>query len=70
MFVCIYVLQAEDLQLSDSSESYRDLSAWRVSIPCVETHQDVNNKPYPVFNIDVQRIDVKFEGIRISGVKE
>ncbi|XP_021925834.1 sorting nexin-14-like isoform X2 [Zootermopsis nevadensis] len=52
---------AEDLHLSDSSESYRDLSAWRVSIPCVDTRQDVNNKPYPVFNIDVQRIDVKSE---------
>lgn len=52
---------AEDLQLSDTSESYRDLSAWRISIPYVDTRQDANNKPYPVFNIDVQRIDVKSE---------
>lgn len=62
-YFCICMFQAEDLHLSDSSESYRDLSAWRVSIPCVDTRQDVNNKPYPVFNIDVQRIDVKSEGI-------
>ncbi|KAJ9589467.1 hypothetical protein L9F63_017328, partial [Diploptera punctata] len=51
---------AEDLQLSDT-ESNRDLSAWRVSIPSVDTRQDTSNKPYPVFNINVQRIDVKSE---------
>lgn len=52
---------AEDFQLPDTSESYRDLSAWRVSIPRVDTHQDANNKPFPVFSISVQRIDVKSE---------
>lgn len=57
------MLQAEDFQLPDTSESYRDLSAWRVSIPRVDTRQDANNKPFPVFSISVQRIDVKSEGI-------
>ncbi|GFG30199.1 hypothetical protein Cfor_10178 [Coptotermes formosanus] len=52
---------AEDLQLPDTSESYRDLSAWRVSIPRIDTRQDANNKPFPVFSINVQRIDVKSE---------
>ena len=61
--VCSSVLQAEDFQLPDTSESYRDLSAWRVSIPRVDTRQDANNKPFPVFSISVQRIDVKSEGI-------
>lgn len=61
--VCTLVLQAEDFQLPDTSESYRDLSAWRVSIPRVDTRQDANNKPFPVFSISVQRIDVKAEGI-------
>ncbi|XP_069690974.1 sorting nexin-14-like isoform X2 [Periplaneta americana] len=52
---------AEDLQLSDTSESNRDLSAWRVSIPCVDVRRDATNKSCPLFNIDVQRIDVKSE---------
>ncbi|XP_067005138.2 sorting nexin-14 [Anabrus simplex] len=51
---------AEDVPLSDSS-TYRDLSAWRVSIPSVENRLDINNKHFPIFNINVQRIDVKSE---------
>nr|CAD7440331.1 unnamed protein product [Timema bartmani] len=52
---------AEDLHLSESS-TQRDLNAWRVSIPSVDTRFDINNKTYPVFNINVQRIDVNTEG--------
>ena len=37
---------------------YRDLSAWRVSIPKVETGSDTNGKACFVFVIEVQRIDV------------
>nr|CAD7598805.1 unnamed protein product [Timema genevievae] len=51
---------AEDLHLSESS-TQRDLNAWRVSIPSVDTRFDINNKTYPVFNINVQRIDVNTE---------
>nr|CAD7411675.1 unnamed protein product [Timema poppensis] len=52
---------AEDLHLSESS-TQRDLNAWRVSIPSVDTRFDINNKTYPVFNINVQRIDINTEG--------
>ncbi|XP_049774784.1 sorting nexin-14-like isoform X1 [Schistocerca cancellata] len=51
---------AEELQLSEVS-TYRDLSAWRISIPSVETQTDINSKSFPVFRIDVQRIDVREE---------
>nr|CAD7261904.1 unnamed protein product [Timema shepardi] len=51
---------AEDLHLSESS-TQRDLNAWRVSIPSVDTRFDINNKTYPVFNINVQRIDINTE---------
>lgn len=56
------LIKAEDLHLTESSTN-RDLSAWRVSIPSVESQIDINNKPYPVFRITVQRIDVKTEGM-------
>ncbi|XP_034243471.1 sorting nexin-14-like isoform X2 [Thrips palmi] len=46
---------AEDMQLSDSTD--RDLSAWRVSIPSVQTKLDASNKSYSVFYIDVQKVD-------------
>ena len=37
---------------------YRDLSAWRVSIPTLATSQDSNGKACFVFVIEIQRIDV------------
>ncbi|XP_022243695.1 sorting nexin-14-like [Limulus polyphemus] len=39
----------------------KDLSAWRVSIPRVETRMDIHCKYYHVFIIEVQRIDVNGE---------
>jgi len=44
----------------------RDLSAWRVSIPSVETRLDQNSKPCSLFIIDVQRIDVPRDGESFS----
>lgn len=38
--------------------SFKDLSAWRVSVPRVEQRIDHNNKPYCAFIVDVTRIDV------------
>lgn len=52
---------AEDMQLADSTD--RDLSSWRVSIPSVKTKLDASNKPYSVFYIDVQKVDVMKEVI-------
>lgn len=37
---------------------YRDLSAWRVQIPRVDTKQDENGKKFFIFVIEVQRIDI------------
>ncbi len=37
---------------------YRDLSAWRVSIPRLATKADENGKKYFIFVIEVQRIDI------------
>ncbi len=37
---------------------YRDLSAWRVSIPELKASLDSNRKAYFVFVVEVQRIDV------------
>ncbi|KAK7792107.1 hypothetical protein R5R35_009644 [Gryllus longicercus] len=51
---------AEDLPIEEAT-TYRDLSAWRVSIPSVETRQDINSKAVPVYIINVQRIDVRSE---------
>ncbi|GAB6032639.1 Sorting nexin-14 [Chamberlinius hualienensis] len=42
--------------------SVRDLSAWRVFIPRVETRKDERNKLYYVFIIEVHRIDIKNKG--------
>ncbi|XP_027207562.2 sorting nexin-14 isoform X5 [Penaeus vannamei] len=44
--------------LEGLTSSFRDLSAWRVSIPRVEQRLDHNNKPYYAFIVDVTRIDV------------
>nr|XP_053628204.1 sorting nexin-14-like [Cherax quadricarinatus] len=44
--------------LEGLTSSFRDLSAWRVSIPCVEQRLDHVNKPYYAFIVDVTRIDV------------
>ncbi|KAK3881630.1 hypothetical protein Pcinc_013938 [Petrolisthes cinctipes] len=38
--------------------SFKDLSAWRVSVPRVEQRIDQTNKPYCAFIVDVTRIDV------------
>ncbi|XP_063236943.1 sorting nexin-14-like [Bacillus rossius redtenbacheri] len=48
---------AEDLRLAGAA-SGRDLNAWRVSIPSVQTRPDPSHKSHPVFSIHVQRIDV------------
>ncbi|XP_059094293.1 sorting nexin-14-like isoform X2 [Tigriopus californicus] len=37
---------------------FRDLTAWRVSIPRLSTAKDVGGKPFFVYVIEVQRIDV------------
>ncbi|XP_042866403.1 sorting nexin-14-like isoform X2 [Penaeus japonicus] len=44
--------------LEGLTSSFRDLSAWRVSIPRVEQRLDHNSKPYYAFIVDVTRIDV------------
>lgn len=44
--------------LEGLTSSFRDLTAWRVSIPRVEQHLDHTNKPYYAFIVDVTRIDV------------
>lgn len=44
--------------LEGLASSFRDLSAWRVSIPRVEQHFDHTSKPYYAFIVDVTRIDV------------
>lgn len=44
--------------LEGLTSSFRDLSAWRVSIPRVEQRVDSANKPYYAFIVDVTRIDV------------
>ena len=55
--------QQDEESLSNCSGSlvdimeYRDLSAWRVSIPKLATSQDAYGKPCFVFVIEVQRID-------------
>ena len=41
---------------------FRDLSAWRLSIPSLETKYDSNQKSYSVYKIIVQRIDVSSLG--------
>lgn len=42
----------------DDDPRLKDLSAWRVSIPNVETRVDMSHRHYVVFVIEVQRIDV------------
>ncbi|XP_050722832.1 sorting nexin-14-like isoform X3 [Eriocheir sinensis] len=44
--------------LEGLTSSFRDLSAWRVSIPRVEQRVDSSSKPYYAFIVDVTRIDV------------
>ncbi|XP_042216155.1 sorting nexin-14-like isoform X1 [Homarus americanus] len=44
--------------LEGLTSSFRDLSAWRVSIPRIEQRVDHTNKPYYAFIVDVTRIDV------------
>ncbi|KAG0721548.1 Sorting nexin-14 [Chionoecetes opilio] len=44
--------------LEGLTSSFRDLSAWRVSIPRVEQRVDAANKSYYAFIVDVTRIDV------------
>ncbi|KAK4877057.1 hypothetical protein RN001_009563 [Aquatica leii] len=51
----------EDIFLADCESIFRDLSAWRISIPSVETHQSSSSKSFHVFNINVQRIDTVSE---------
>lgn len=51
--------QADDDIYRNDDSHLKDLSAWRVSIPRVETLMDLNCKYYDAFVIDVQRIDVR-----------
>nr|XP_045582931.1 sorting nexin-14-like isoform X3 [Procambarus clarkii] len=44
--------------LEGLTSSFRDLSAWRVSVPRVEQHLDHAAKPYYAFIVEVTRIDV------------
>jgi sorting nexin-14 len=39
----------------------KDLSAWRVSIPSVDSRVDINGREYDFFLINVQRLDVQQE---------
>ncbi|XP_064475196.1 sorting nexin-14-like [Ornithodoros turicata] len=50
-------LRAEGYCMDDDPR-LKDLSAWRVSIPTVETRVDMSHKHYSVYIIQVQRIDV------------
>ncbi|XP_076047790.1 sorting nexin-14-like isoform X2 [Oratosquilla oratoria] len=47
--------------LEGLTTSFRDLTAWRVSIPHVEQRVDVTGKAYYAFIVDVTRIDVTGE---------
>ncbi|CAL4096270.1 unnamed protein product, partial [Meganyctiphanes norvegica] len=47
--------------LESLTSSFRDLTAWRVSIPRVEQKLDPSAKPIYVFVVDVTRIDVTGE---------
>ena len=45
----------------NGSDRIKDLSAWRVSIPRVETRSDLNAREFDVFIINVQRLDVQHD---------
>lgn len=71
-FFILTLKEADEMKLAmdiDPNDVYmddpisRDLSAWRVSIPRVESRHDVNHKTFYVFMIDVQRIDVSDKGL-------
>ncbi|XP_076312102.1 sorting nexin-14-like isoform X2 [Tachypleus tridentatus] len=55
------VLEDSEVYKFEGDPRLKDLSAWRVSIPRVETRMDIHCKYYHVFIIEVQRIDVNCE---------
>lgn len=53
----------DDIYTMEDDPRLKKLSAWRVFIPQVMMRMDQNCKYYHTFRIEVQRIDVRDEGI-------